>query len=215
MKKTLAIIISLIVIIGSLGFLYYRQQSKTRPLVENANVTTGGEKLGILPSYLFSKNGSQIDFQPSDFPLGTGENSIAIDFTYDDKPVNVEFPVASGSAVLRESELIGGEIFFNVASMTSSNASPEILEDLKSSLVFDAANFPHIKFSSTGLQFVGEQVKLNGILTIRGTAQTVSIPIEPTSYGYSGSYDVVLSSFGITESSVSENIHITFQVQTK
>ena len=73
---------------------------------------------------------------------------------------------------------------------------------------FDAEQFPELAFTATGIERSGEDYKLTGDLTIKGTTHQVTIDVEfngvavdpfgATRAGFSGSTSISRKEFGLT-----------------
>jgi polyisoprenoid-binding protein YceI len=121
------------------------------------------------------------------------------------------------------------EVTIEAASIDTRNAQRD--EHLRNNDFFDAPNFPHITFVSTGVEKIDdENYKLTGDLTIKGVTKPVTIDVEysgaakdpfgNTRIGFEGRTAINRSDFGVTFNAaletggvlVSEKINIELEI---
>jgi polyisoprenoid-binding protein YceI len=99
------------------------------------------------------------------------------------------------------------EVLIDVVSIDTRNAQRD--EHLRTNDFFDAPNFPHITFASTGVEQVDEEnYRLTGDLTIKGITKSVVIEFEYTGaatdpfgnnrVGFEGKTTINRSDYGVT-----------------
>lgn len=104
------------------------------------------------------------------------------------------------------------QVTINVASIDTRQAQRD--EHLRSADFFDVANFPVLTFTSTRVNADGDQIRIEGDLTIRGVTKPVTLRVTEEGrtrdpwggdrIGFSGSTKINRRDFGLTWNQVLE-----------
>jgi polyisoprenoid-binding protein YceI len=146
--------------------------------------------------------------------------------------VKGQFSALRGTIVLDEADLARSsvEASIDAASITTGNADRDA--HLKSADFFDVEKFPELTFRSTAITRHGDELKVEGNLTIHGVTRSVAFsvdgPSEPardpwgnTRIGLTATTKINRKDFGLTWNStletggvlVGEEVAITLEVQ--
>jgi polyisoprenoid-binding protein YceI len=122
--------------------------------------------------------------------------------------VKGRFGEVSGKVVADDANPAGAQIeaTINVASIDTREAQRDA--HLRSADFFDAENFPTLTFRSTRIEKAGDELKVTGDLTIRGTTREVVLDVTSEGRvkdpwggeraGYSATTKIKRSDFGLT-----------------
>jgi polyisoprenoid-binding protein YceI len=139
--------------------------------------------------------------------------------------VRGRFDVFEGQLVTAEDPLRSSAAL--TVDMNSVNTGNEIRDsDLRSGNFFDAAHFPTMTYRSTGIRQAGEDLLLDGQLTVRGVTRPVSLRFEvngfalapegDTRVSFSAAGDINRIDFGVCTSPpiaglASEKVHLDIE----
>lgn len=116
---------------------------------------------------------------------------------------NGSVKIKSAYAIFKSNNIVGGEVVIDMATITNADLTDEgynqkLVGHLKSDDFFGVEKFPTSSFKvEKASKFVNGKSTLSGVLTIKGTSQTVNVDLEQKGNIYTTQLKVDRSKFNV------------------
>jgi polyisoprenoid-binding protein YceI len=144
--------------------------------------------------------------QAADSGINLKNSSIVVTFTQENVPVDATFKSFSGTIVYDAAKPMASSAAVTI-DMSSLDVGDESYNaEVRKAVWLDSAHFPRAMFHSTSIKAgAGGHLEATGELTIKGRAQTVTVPFTANRVGdattFDGSLEVSRKVFGIGDPS--------------
>lgn len=195
MKKTL-IIAFIVIVLGAVAFIISsRTKSDALVVVPSNEITplvTSDIETASLPQV--NQTGETLDASVSFVGYGPGKQHTG------------SFGKVT-STVVDDGQSLSGTVTVDMMTLTSD--SDKLTDHLKSADFFDVTSFPSATFTITS----STPSSVTGNLTVHGITKSVTIPYEMTSTGYTSTFTMDMSEFGIEQTFANEEVTITITLR--
>lgn len=140
----------------------------------------------------------------ADINIDTAKSTIVATYRQDSVPLDAPFKSFSGAVNYDPRKVESSSVYLEVETASINIGDEDYNAVVREKSWLDSADFPKATFMSTDVKpGTGDQLRATGVLTIKGTARVITIPISVKasggfgSFAFDGSFDISRAAYGI------------------
>lgn len=157
----------------------------------------------------------------ADSGLDSGKSTVEVTFRQENVPVDAPFKSFSGHIDYDAAKPAAAKATIELDPGSLDLGSDDYTAEIRKKAWFDTATFPKASFESTSIKpGAAGHFDATGKLTLKGKAQTLTVPVTVSSEGnataFDGSFDIQRSTFGIGDAQwndvIDDKVRIKFHL---